>query len=136
MVEKLAFQLRKQQKLVGCVAVKIRYSNFDTHTQQKHISYTSFDHVLMDVVSELFEKLYNRRMLIRLIGVRFSDLVSGVQQLDLFEDTPEMISLYQAMDKVRLRFGDYAIKRASSLVYKDFFKSEVRSSEREVQIIK
>jgi len=136
MVEKLAFSLRKKQKLVGCVAVKIRYSNFDTHTQQKHIPYTSFDHVLMDVVSELFEKLYNRRMLIRLIGVRFSDLVYGVQQLDLFEDTPEMISLYQAMDKVRIRFGDYAIKRASSLVYKDFFKSEVRSSEREVQIIK
>lgn len=127
MVEKLAFQLRKKQKLVGCVAVKIRYSNFDTHTQQRHISYTSFDHVLMDVVSELFEKLYNRRMLIRLIGVRFSDLVSGVQQLDLFEDTPEMISLYQAMDKVRLRFGDYAIKRASSMVYKDFFKSEARA---------
>lgn len=124
MAEKLAFQLRKKQKLVGCVAVKIRYSNFDTHTQQKHIPYTSFDHVLMGVVSELFEKLYNRRMLIRLVGVRFSDLVSGVQQLDLFEDTPEMISLYQAMDKVRLRFGDYAVKRASSLVSKDFVKQE------------
>jgi len=124
MVEKLAFSLRKKQKLTGTVAVKIRYSNFDTHTQQKQIPYTSFDHVLMNVVSELFEKLYNRRMLIRLIGVRFSDLVNGVQQLDLFEDTPEMISLYQAMDKVRLRFGDYAIKRASSLVYKDFFQSE------------
>jgi DNA polymerase-4 len=124
MVEKLAFQLRKKQKLVGTVAVKIRYSNFDTHTQQRQIPYTSFDHVLMNVVSELFEKLYSRRMLIRLIGVRFSDLVNGVQQLDLFEDTPEMISLYQAMDKVRLRFGDYAIKRASSLVYKDFREKE------------
>lgn len=120
MVEKLAFQLRKKHKMTGCITVKIRYSNFDTHTQQKHIPYTSFDHVLMKTGTELFEKLYNRRMLIRLIGIRFSDLVYGVQQLNLFEDTPEMISLYQAMDKVRLRFGSQAVKRASSLVSRDF----------------
>ncbi|NPD45240.1 DNA polymerase IV [Lentimicrobium sp. L6] len=119
MVEKLAFQLRKKQKMTGCITVKIRYSNFDTHTQQKHIPYTAFDHVLMKTATELFEKLYNRRMLIRLIGVRFSDLVYGVQQLNLFEDTPEMINLYQAMDKVRLRFGSHVIKRASSLVTRD-----------------
>lgn len=119
MVEKLAFQLRKKQKMTGCITVKIRYSNFDTHTQQKHIPYTSFDHVLMQMATELFEKLYHRRMLIRLIGVRFSDLVYGVQQLNLFEDTSEMISLYQAMDKVRIRFGSHVIKRASSLVSKD-----------------
>lgn len=119
MVEKLAFQLRKKQKMTGCITVKIRYSNFDTHTQQKHIPYTAFDHVLMKTATELFEKLYNRRMLIRLIGVRFSDLVYGVQQLNLFEDTPEMINLYQAMDKVRLRFGNHVIKRASSLVTRD-----------------
>ena len=119
MVEKLAFQLRKKQKMTGCITVKIRYSNFDTHTQQKHIPYTAFDHILMKTATELFEKLYNRRMLIRLIGVRFSDLVYGVQQLNLFEDTPEMINLYQAMDKVRLRFGSHVIKRASSLVTRD-----------------
>lgn len=119
MVEKLAFQLRKKHKMAGCITVKIRYSNFDTHTQQKHIPYTAFDHVLMKTATELFEKLYSRRMLIRLIGIRFTDLVYGVQQLDLFEDTPEMINLYQAMDKVRLRFGSQAIKRASSLVTRD-----------------
>jgi len=115
MVEKLAFQLRKKQKLTGNIAVKIRYSNFDTHTQQKRIPYTSFDHILMNIATELFDKLYNKRMLIRLVGVRFSDLVYGVQQLNLFEDTPEMISLYQAMDKVRLKFGKYAIQRATSM---------------------
>ena len=115
MVEKLAFQLRKKQKLTGCITVKIRYSNFDTHTQQKHIPYTSFDHILMDVATSIFEKLYNRRMLIRLIGVKLNDLVYGVQQLNLFEDTPEMVNLYQAMDKVRLKYGKYAVQRASSL---------------------
>ncbi len=112
MVEKIAFQLRKKNKLTSCITVKIRYSNFDTHTLQKHIPYTAFDHILMDVASELFKKLYSRRMLLRLIGVKFSHLVQGSQQLNMFEDTPEMTDLYQAMDKIRLRFGSKAVRRA------------------------
>ena len=112
MVEKVAYQLRKQQKLTSCITVKIRYSNYDTHTLQKHIPYTSFDHILLKEVLELFDKLYQRRMLIRLIGVRLSSLVSGSQQLNMFEDTPEMTSLYIAMDNMRKRFGEQSIKRA------------------------
>jgi DNA polymerase-4 len=116
MVEKIAFELRKQEKLTSCVTVKIRYSNFDTHTLQKRIAYTSFDHVLADITKELFARLYQRRMLIRLIGVRFSHMVRGVQQLDLFDDTPEKVSLYMAMDNLRKRFGRDAVRRASGVM--------------------
>ena len=112
MVEKIAFSLRKKQKLTSCVTVKIRYANFDTYTMQLRIPYTSFDHVLIPVTRELFRKLYQRRMLIRLIGVRLSHLVTGVQQINMFEDTPEMISLYQAVDRMRLRYGRKAVVRA------------------------
>lgn len=112
MVEKIAFELRKKQKLTGCITVKIRYSNFDTHTLQKNIAYTSFDHVLQSIALELFQKIYSRRMLIRLIGVRFSKLVGGHQQLNMFEDSHEMISLYEAMDSIRLRYGRNAVKKA------------------------
>ena len=111
-VERLTFDLRKQQMLTSCVTVKIRYSNFDTHTLQQHIPYTAFDHILIPATMELFERLYQRRMLIRLVGVKFSHLVGGVQQLDMFEDTPEMINLYNAMDNIRKRFGKKAIRRA------------------------
>ncbi len=112
MTEKLAFELRKKTKLVSVVTVKIRYSNFDTHTMQQRIAYTSFDHVLIEVVQNVFKKLYTRRMLIRLIGVRFSGLIEGVQQLDLFEDSEEQIQLYQAMDRIRKRYGKTIIRRA------------------------
>ncbi len=112
MVEKIAFELRKKHKLTGCLTVKIRYANFDTHSLQKHLPYTSFDHILIDTALELFKRLYSRRMLIRLIGVRFSHLVGGHQQLDLFEDAPEMVSLYQALDSIRLRYGKKAVQRA------------------------
>ena len=115
MVEKLCYELRTQQKLASCITIKIRYSNFDTHTLQKRIPYTSFDHVLIEAARELFKKLYQRRMLIRLIGVRFSHLVNGVQQLNMFEDTPEMIRLYMTMDKIRNRFGRKSLRRAAGL---------------------
>ena len=55
-------------------------------------------------------------MLIRLIGVKVSGLVRGVQQLNMFEDTPEMVSLYMTMDSLRGRFGRYAIRRAAGVM--------------------
>jgi len=119
MVEKLAFQLRKEEKLASIVTLKIRYSNFDTHTLQKRISYTSFDHALMPVARELFERLYQRRMLIRLVGVRLSGLIRGVQQLNLFEDTTEMVHLYLALDKLRRRYGSDSVRRASGIQLRD-----------------
>ncbi len=115
MVEKLCFELRKKQRLTSCVTVKIRYSNFDTHTLQKRIAYTSFDHQLIGVTKDLFARLYKRRMLIRLIGVRFSHLIQGSQQLNIFEDTPTQVKLYQTMDMLRKRYGNDLIKRAIGL---------------------
>ncbi len=115
MAENLSFQLRRGQKLTGCITVKVRYSDFQTQTLQCRLPYTSADHIIVPKVKELFEKLYNRRVLVRLIGVRFSSLVGGNYQMNMFEDTEEIISLYQAMDKIRERFGDRAVMRAEGM---------------------
>ena len=112
MAENLAFQLRRGQKLTSCVTVKIRYSDFNTYTLQSRIPYTSADHMLIEKVKELFEKLYNKRLLVRLIGVRFSHLVEGGYQINLFEDAEEIINLYHAMDKIRDKYGDRKVMRA------------------------
>ena len=115
MTEELAFELRNQEKMASCVTVKIRYANFDTHTLQKVIPYTSFDNLLKEVARSLFWQLYNRRMLIRLVGVRLSRLITGSYQMNLFEDAPEMIRLYQSLDTIRKKFGKQAIHSASAL---------------------
>ena len=112
MAENLAFQLRRGHKLTGCVAVKIRYSDFQTYTQQQKIAYSAADHNIIPTVMALYEKLYQRRMLVRLIGVRLSDLVSGGHQIDLFNDAEKTIKLYQAMDLMRERYGDRSVMRA------------------------
>ncbi|MEM5538074.1 MULTISPECIES: DNA polymerase IV [unclassified Olleya] len=115
MAENLAFQLRKGNKLAGTLSVKIRYSDFNTYSKQIKISYSSADHVIIPKVLELFEKLYQRRLLIRLVGVKISDIVTGSYQIDLFDDTEEMLSLYNAMDTIRNRYGDLSIMRASAM---------------------
>jgi DNA polymerase-4 len=116
MTEKIAYELRQQNKLTGCVSLKIRYSNFDTITKQVRISYTALDDVLIETVKTLFTKLYDRRLLVRLLGVRFMHLVPGNYQICLFDDRDDMIRLYQEMDKLNGRFGKYMVMRASGFL--------------------
>lgn len=115
MAENLAFQLRRGKKVCAIVTVKVRYSDFQTKTLQRRLTYTSADHDLIPLVAELFERLYNRRLLVRLIGVRYSDLVNGHHQMNLFDDKANYIELYQAMDRMRIRYGDRAVLRAVGL---------------------
>ena len=112
--ENLVFQLRRGNKLTSCITVKIRYSDFQTYTLQKKIPYSAADHMIIPIVLELFRKRYDRRILVRLIGVRFSHLVEGAHQISLFED-PTVLSLYKAMDHIRERYGDRAIMKASGM---------------------
>lgn len=115
MTEKIAFELRQQNKLTGCVTVKLRYSNFETFTKQVTIPYTNADHVLLKTAREIFDRLFERRLLIRLIGVRFTHLIPGNYQLNLFEDTSQMISLYQAIDSVKGQFGETSVIKAAGM---------------------
>lgn len=115
MAENLAYQLRRGNKLTACVTFKIRYSDFQTYTQQKRIPYSAMDHTIIPVVLDLFNKLYNRRLLVRLIGVRFSYLVEGGHQVNLFEDNEIHLNLAQAMDKMRERYGDRAVMSAAGM---------------------
>ena len=124
MAENLAYQLRKGDKVCACITVKVRYSDFNTHTLQAKIPYTSADHIVIAKSLELFNKLYQRRLLIRLIGVRLSDLVSGGFQMNLFEDSEEMANLYQAMDRLRNRYGNDAVKRANGLEVRTIGRSD------------
>lgn len=115
MTEKLAYQLRKDGRLASIVTVKLRYSDFETHTRQIRIPYTSADHTLIRTAKELFTRLYDRRVLVRLIGVRLSGLVYGGYQINLLEDSESIIRLYQAMDLLRHKHGKQSIQRAAAL---------------------
>ena len=115
MTENLAYQLRRGNKLTACVTFKIRYSDFQTYTQQIRIPYSAMDHQLIPVALDLFKKLYNRRLLVRLIGIKFSHLVSGGHQIHIFEDDEKLLNLSQAIDMMRERYGDRSVISAAGM---------------------
>ncbi len=115
MAESIGFELRKQDKLTGCLTVKLRYANFDTVVRQKTIDYTNADHILLRTAREVFDRLYDRRMLIRLLGIRFTRLIPGNYQIKLYEDTQEQIRLYQSIDHIKRRYGERALMRAGGV---------------------
>lgn len=115
MCEKLAFEMRQSNRVCSCVTVKIRYADFNTYSKQRRIAYTSQDNTLRRVCYELFDSLYEKRQLIRLVGLKFSGLVHGHYQISLFEDTEEQISLLQQLDHIRKRWGSGSVMRAAVL---------------------
>jgi len=107
----LAYELRALNKLTACITVKLRYADFNTFTKQAKIPYTAQDSTLTEYSLSLFNRLYERRQAIRLVGVRFSVLTPGSSQLNLFDNTEKEGRLLEAMDKIRDRFGKGAIGR-------------------------
>jgi DNA polymerase-4 len=111
MTEKLGFELREDQKMTRCVAVKIRYPDFSTHTKQVAIQSTSYDDEIIRIVRDLFRQLYDGKQQVRLIGVRFSDLTAASVQTDIFENRVKKANLYAAIDGVKNRFGKGKLAR-------------------------
>jgi DNA polymerase-4 len=115
MTEELAGKLRRENKVSSCLAIKIRYANFETHTQQQKIALTAAEHILIPGIKNLLNKAWNQHRPIRLIGVKLSNLCTGSYQINLFEDNEERIRLYQAMDNINFRFGDKTVCRAAGM---------------------
>ncbi len=114
MVERIAYELRQDGKVAGCVAVKIRYPDFETTSRQTTVPYTCADDEIIPVAKELFNKLWKKGSPIRLIGVRLSELTNDAVQTNLFDDVDRKNDLYKAIDNVKGRFGKASVKRASS----------------------
>ena len=113
MTEKIAFELRKEEKVAGCVTVKLRYPDFETTSRQTSIPYTNADDEIIPVAKNLFHKLYKKGQPIRLLGVRLSDLTNDALQTNLFQNIERKNILYKAIDDVKIRFGSNSVNRAS-----------------------
>lgn len=114
LTEKISYELRQDKKVAGCVAVKIRYPDFETTSKQTSIAYTCADDEIIPVAKKLFHQLYKKGQPIRLLGVRLSELTNEAIQATLFDDKERKTDLYKAIDDVKNRFGKLKIKRASS----------------------
>jgi DNA polymerase IV len=116
MTERVGYELRQDNKTAGCVAVKIRYPDFETTSRQMTIPYTFYDDELIAKAKELFHQLYRKGQPIRLLGVRLSELTSEAVQTNLFVDTRKKNDLYKAIDEVKNKYGKDAVVKAGGQV--------------------
>ena len=119
LTEKTCYGLRADEKMTGCVTVKIRYSNFETFTCQETIDYTALDDILIAKVKDLFNKNWQKGRPVRLIGVRFSHMIPITIQMSLFENNEQKLTLYKAVDDIKDRFGVKLVSKAVTSQLKD-----------------
>jgi len=108
-------RLRRQGVRGGVVRLKLRYGDFTTFTRQRAVPATDDDLVLAGVARELLAACWDRARGVRLLGVTAAALApAGVPaQRTLFDGNPRKRgSLLQAMDAIRDRHGDEAVRRA------------------------
>ena len=115
MTEKISFELRQDEKLAGCISVKIRYPDFETTSRQTTINYTFRDDELIPVAIDLFHKLYRNGQPVRLLGVRLSELTNHAVQGSLFDDAERKNNLYKAIDSVKNQFGKSLLQKARTV---------------------
>ena len=115
MTERVAFELRQDNKLAGCVAVKIRYPNFETTSKQIKIDYTFQDDEFIPVAIELFHQLYKKGKPVRLLGVRLTDFTNITVQGNLFDDVKKKTNLYKAIDNIKLKYGKGFLSKARTI---------------------
>jgi DNA polymerase-4 len=115
LTEKAAYDLRQEERLTGCVTVKLRYEDFETVSRQEVMDYTALDNLLIARVKDLFTKLYKKGRKVRLLGVKFSHLIPMTIQMNLFDKEQEKLDLYKAVDDIKNQFGSGAITKAISL---------------------
>ena len=114
MIERVAYEVRQDNKMAGCIAVKVRYADFETTSKQTTIPYTFYDDELIPIAKELFKKLWRKGEPVRLLGVRLSELTNEAVQTNLFNNAEKKTELYKAIDDVKNRFGKASLTKATT----------------------
>ena len=107
--------MRQDAKLAGCIAVKIRYPNFETTSKQTAIDYSFRDDELIPAAIDLFHKLYKKGKPVRLLGVRLTDFTNITMQGNLFDDVSKKTNLYKAIDDIKIKFGKDFVAKARAI---------------------
>ncbi len=114
LAEKVGWRLRRQGYSARTITVKIRFASFRTITRSRTLDEpTNFDEIIYQTVCSICDKVAIEEG-IRLLGITAANLQAGGGQISLFGDTSDKKrSLYQAVDKLKEKFGEGIITRGN-----------------------
>lgn len=108
--EEVCSSLRYRHLKAQTFTLKLRYADFQTITRATTVDPTDDDGIVFKTMRELLDASYTRRIAIRLLGVRASHLLEEEQlELPLFPEDQKRSQMFDAVDKIRKKFGDDAI---------------------------
>ncbi|HPG39026.1 MAG TPA: DNA polymerase IV [bacterium] len=113
----LTREMRKKTYRGKCVTLKIRLADFSTFTRSRSFTdWVNSSTQIFAQVQEMFTQFDRNRQKVRLLGVSVSNLEKGESQLDLFaHEIHQRDKIDVVLDKIRERFGEKSITRASIL---------------------
>ncbi|MCL5942945.1 MAG: DNA polymerase IV [Actinobacteria bacterium] len=116
LTEDVGYRLRRQRLEARTVTVKIRYSDFVTHTRSHTLPRPlDVDEALFPVVLQLFRQSRERRYRIRLVGVTLTNLLPRAWQDDLLDQQlPLLRNLDLGLDAIREKYGRSAVRRGAA----------------------
>jgi DNA polymerase-4 len=134
LTEDVCRRLRRKRLEARTVTVKIRYSDFVTHTCSRTLFRPlDVDEAFFKEVLALFRTGRRRRYHLRLVGVGLSNLVPRAWQDDLFDqELPLLRELDLKLDTIREKYGKEAVRRGAALPYCSSNVAYTRTSERAV----
>ena len=118
LLEEAIDDLRHKHLTCGGLCVKLRYADFSTVTRSARVTRTISDIELFPIAAGLFERLFSRRLKVRLIGIKLEALQSGGVTPPLWQvlESERRLALPGVIEQVRDRFGTRAVLRARSIV--------------------
>ena len=118
--EEVGWRLRREGLSARTVTLKLRFASFDTHTRQQTFpDPVSYDEDIFEAARALFRAFPTPPgQGIRLLGVSAGNLSDG-GEVSLFDDHEKKDRLYDAIDKLKGRFGEGILTRAALQKPKD-----------------
>ena len=118
LAEKVGRRLREHGLYARTIQLKLRYSDFSTITRAHSLpAPTQIDIDLVENARKLVRDNWDRKRTIRLLGVHASGFVEERGQLNLIDGgrAERWRQALEATDKLRDRFGEYAVSLGSGL---------------------
>lgn len=114
---KVGYRMRSDGVCARVIRIKLRWSDFSTHTRQVALSQpTDQDGVIAVAAETLLMKLWEKDRLVRLIGVGGSDLVETMHQLNLWDTrTEKELRLLTALDDLKAKYGKKIVQHGDRL---------------------
>lgn len=112
MLARAVQRLRRMQRLTGCLVIDVQYSDYKTNRIQHRFKPMDTEPELAPVLRDLFPRAVTRRVRVRKLTLTLEHLSRPPQQLSLFEPPgdPRIRSISTAVDRIRDRFGEDAIR--------------------------